>query len=156
MEPALRSKITSALKIAMKEKDSSRLSTLRLISAAIKDRDIDARAGGNDDGVGDDEVMGILGKMVRQRGESAKAYEEGGRIDLAEQERAEIAVIEEFLPQRLTDAETDKVIESAIGEIGAEGIRDMGRVMALLKERYVGQLDFGTVGPKVKTRLCAN
>jgi len=155
MEITLRAKITAAMKEAMKSRDADRLSTLRLINAAIKDRDIDARAGGAEDGVGDAEVLSILGKMVKQRGESAKAYEEGGRLDLAEREREEIAVIEDFLPRQLSESETETAIDTAIEEIGANGIRDMGRVMALLKERHTGQLDFGIVGPLVKDRLCA-
>lgn len=152
----LRARITSALKQAMKDKDTARLSTLRLINAAIKDKDIDARASGEDEGVGDAQVLAILGKMTKQRGESAKAYEEGGRLDLAERERNEIAVIEEFLPQQLSDEEAAAAVEAAIEEVGAEGIRDMGKVMGVLKTRYTGQMDFGAVGPMVKDRLCAS
>ena len=150
----LRTRITSALKQAMKEKDVARLSTLRLINAAIKDKDIDARAGGADDGVGEAEVLSILGKMTKQRGESAKAYEEGGRLDLAERERSEIEVIEEFLPQQLSKDESAKAVDAAIDEVGAESIRDMGAVMGVLKSKYTGQMDFGSVGPMVKNRLC--
>ncbi|MEP3847871.1 MAG: GatB/YqeY domain-containing protein [Paracoccaceae bacterium] len=150
----LRTRITSALKQAMKEKDAARLSTLRLINAAIKDKDIDARAGGSDDGVGEAEVLSILGKMTKQRGESAKAYEEGGRLDLAERERSEIEVIEEFLPQQLSEDESAKAVDAAINEVGAESIRDMGAVMGVLKSKYTGQMDFGSVGPMVKNRLC--
>lgn len=151
----LRTRITSALKQAMKEKDAARLSTLRLINAAIKDKDIDARAGGSDDGVGEAEVLSILGKMTKQRGESAKAYEEGGRLDLAERERSEIEVIEEFLPQQLSEDESAKAVDAAISEVGADSIRDMGAVMGVLKSKYTGQMDFGSVGPMVKNRLCA-
>lgn len=151
----LRSRINSALKTAMKEKDATRLSTLRLINAAIKDKDIDARAEGQDEGVGDAQVLSILGKMSKQRGESAKAYEEGGRIDLADRERSEVAIIEEFLPQQLSAAETAKAVDAAITEVGAESIRDMGAVMGVLKAKYTGQVDFGSVGPMVKDRLCA-
>ncbi|MBW4710500.1 GatB/YqeY domain-containing protein [Roseobacter sp. YSTF-M11] len=149
----LRAKVSAALKQAMKDKAADRLSTLRLINAAIKDKDIAARAEGNEDGVGDGEVLAILGKMSKQRAESARAYEEGGRLDLAERETAEIAVIEEFLPRQLSDAEAEKAVSDAVAEIGADSIRDMGKVMALLKSRYTGQMDFGTVGPKVKARL---
>jgi uncharacterized protein YqeY len=149
----LRDQVNSAIKTAMKERDSERLSTLRLINAAIKDRDIAARGEGREDGVGEDEVLGILGKMVKQRQESARAYEEGGRIDLAEQERTEIGYIEEFLPRQLNDEEIDKAIEGAVEEAGAESIRDMGKVMGALKAKYTGQMDFGAVGPKVKARL---
>ena len=151
----LRTKISAALKQAMKDKDADRLSTLRLINAAIKDKDIDARAAGQDDGVSDGEVLAILGKMVKQRKESAKTYEEGGRLDLAERETNEIQVIEEFLPQKLDDEASAKAVDAAIAEVGAESIRDMGKVMGVLKSKYTGQMDFGSVGPMVKDRLCA-
>ncbi|MGR3323274.1 MAG: GatB/YqeY domain-containing protein [Pseudooceanicola sp.] len=150
----LRTRVNEALKQAMKDRAAERLSTLRLINAAIKDKDIEARGEGREDGVGDAEVLAILGKMVKQRQESARAYEEGGRIDLAESERAEITVIEEFLPRQLSDAEVTKAVDKAIAETGASTIRDMGRVMGALKSRYTGQMDFGTVGPQVKSRLC--
>ena len=149
----LRTRINAAMKQAMRDKAADRLSTLRLINAAIKDRDIAARGEGREDGVGDDEVLGILGKMVKQRRESAKSYEEGGRLDLAERELAEIEVIEEFLPKKLSDQEVAKAVDDAVAEVGAESIRDMGRVMGVLKSRYTGQMDFGSVGPMVKTRL---
>ena len=150
----LRNKISSALKDAMKEKDAVRLSTLRLINAAIKDRDIAKRSeAGDDEGVGDDDILVILGKMVKQRQESARAYEEGGRLELAEQERSEIKVIETFLPRQLDESETAAAIDQAIEKTGASSIRDMGKVMGELKGRYTGQLDFGKVGPMVKDRL---
>ncbi|MFC6638600.1 GatB/YqeY domain-containing protein [Sulfitobacter sp. JBTF-M27] len=149
----LRTRISDALKQAMKDKDAGRLSTLRLINAAIKDKDIAARANGNDDGVPQSEVLAILGKMVKQRQESARAYEEGGRLDLAEQERKEIAIIEEFLPRQLSEEETNAAIDAAIADIGAESIRDMGKVIGALKSKYTGQMDFGAVGPAVKDRL---
>lgn len=149
----MRAQINSALKNAMKSKEAARLSTLRLINAAIKDKDIDARGKGNDDGVTDTEVLGILGNMVKQRKESARAYEEGGRLDLAEQELSEITVIEEFLPKQLDEAEVESAIASAIAEVGASSIRDMGKVMGILKGKYTGQMDFGLVGPIIKDRL---
>ena len=149
----LRTRISDALKQAMKDKAADRLSTLRLINAAIKDKDIAARAEGQDDGVGDSEVLAILGKMAKQRMESARAYEEGGRLDLADRERGEIEVIEEFLPRQLTDEETDAAIAAAVSEVGATSIRDMGKVIGLLKSNYTGQMDFGKVGPTVKARL---
>jgi uncharacterized protein YqeY len=149
----LRTSIAAALKQAMKDKAADRLSTLRLINAAIKDKDIAARAEGNDDGVGDDEVLAILGKMSKQRAESARAYEEGGRLDLADREREEITVIEEFLPRQLSDEEAEAAVQAAIADTGAESIRDMGKVMAVLKGKYTGQLDFGKVGPMVKQHL---
>jgi uncharacterized protein YqeY len=149
----LRASIMAATKQAMKDKAANRLSTLRLISAAIKDRDIAARAEGNDEGVGDDELLSILGKMTRQRSESAKTYEEAGRIDLAERELEEITVIEEFLPRQLDEAEVDAAIDAAIRTVGAESIRDMGKVMGELKGKYTGQMDFGSVGAKLKGKL---
>ncbi len=149
----LRTRITDALKQAMKDKAADRLSTLRLINAAIKDKDIAARATGNDDGVAESEVLAILGKMAKQRLESARAYEEGGRLDLAEHERAEIEVIEEFLPRQLSEDETAAAVDKAIADIGAESIRDMGKVIGALKSQYTGQMDFGKVGPMVKDRL---
>ncbi len=152
----LRDQIGDALKTAMLEKDKARLSTLRLINAAIKDRDIARRAEGGDaadTGVGSDDILLILGKMVKQRQESARAYEEGGRLELAEQERSEIAIIEEFLPRQLDEAETQKAVDAVISETGADSIRDMGKVMGALKAKYTGQMDFGTVGPMVKQRL---
>ena len=149
----LRASIMAATKQAMKDKAANRLSTLRLISAAIKDRDIAARAEGNDAGVGDDELLAILGKMTRQRSESAKTYEEAGRIDLAERELEEITVIEEFLPRQLDDDEVDAAIDTAITTVGAASIRDMGKVMGELKGKYTGQMDFGSVGAKVKGKL---
>ena len=149
----LRTRITTDLKQAMKDKAVERLSTLRLVNAAIKDKDIDARAEGNDDGVGEDAVLAILGKMAKQRLESARAYEEGGRLDLAEREHAEILVIEEFLPRQLDADETTAAVDAAVAEVGASSIRDMGKVMAVLKGKYTGQMDFGRVGPMLKDRL---
>ncbi|WP_390910480.1 GatB/YqeY domain-containing protein [Pseudosulfitobacter sp. SM2401] len=151
----LRERITSAMKQAMRDKAASRLSTLRLINAAIKDKDIDARAKGSDDGVDDTEVLAILGKMSKQRMESARAYEEGSRLDLAEREREEIVVIEEFLPRQLSAEESASAVDAAIAEVGADSIRDMGKVMGILKGKYTGQMDFGAVGPVIKDRLCS-
>ncbi|MEJ6392192.1 GatB/YqeY domain-containing protein [Gymnodinialimonas sp. 2305UL16-5] len=149
----LRQKINTGLKEAMREKDTIRLSTLRLINAAVKDQDIAARAKGNADGVDDGEVLAILAKMVKQRQESVRAYEEGGRLELAEQEQAEIAVIEDYLPRQLTEEEVAEAVDAAITSTGAASIRDMGRVMGVLKGKYAGRMDFGKVGPMVKTRL---
>lgn len=149
----IREKVTVALKDAMKAKDMARLSTLRLISAAIKDRDIAARAEGGSEAVSDADVLAILAKMVKQRQESAQVYEDGGRLELAEKEREEIGVIEGFLPRQLSDEEVTAAIDTAINESGAEGLRDMGKVMGALKSKYTGQMDFGSVGPKVKDRL---
>ncbi|SFJ16350.1 GatB/YqeY domain-containing protein [Celeribacter neptunius] len=149
----MRSRLNAALKTAMKEKDSERLATLRLINAAIKDREIANRGEGEDVVVSDDDVLGILGKMVKQRQESAKAFEEGARLELAEKERSEITVIEEFLPRQLNADEVAKAIETAISETGAESIRDMGKVMGALKSKFTGQMDFGAAGPMVKEKL---
>lgn len=149
----MRERVNAALKQAMKDKAVDRLSTLRLINAAIKDRDIAARGDTDSEGVGDAEVLAILGKMSKQRMESIRAYEEGGRVDLAERERAEIAVIEEFLPRQLTASEIEAAVTEAIANTSATSIRDMGKVMGELKAKYTGQMDFGTVGPMIKTRL---
>jgi uncharacterized protein YqeY len=149
----LRDRIGAGLKQAMREKDATRLSTLRLINAAVKDQDIAVRAKGQADGVGEPEVLAILGKMVKQRQESARAYEEGGRLELAEKERAEISVIEDYLPRQLSDEEVEAAVGDAITETGAEGLRDMGRVMGVLKSKYTGRMDFGAVGSMVKSRL---
>jgi uncharacterized protein YqeY len=150
----LRERITDALKDAMRAKEADRLSTLRLISAAIKDRDIALRGiEGSPERVSDDEVLGILGKMVKQRHESAKAYEEGARLELAEKELAEIKIIEDFLPKQLSEDESAKAVQDAIAKVGAESIRDMGKVMGELKGKYMGSMDFGKVGPMVKKLL---
>ena len=150
----MRHRISTALKDAMKSKEADRLSTLRLINAAIKDRDIALR--GTDaetDGVSDDDILGILGKMVKQRQESARAYEEGGRLELATKELSEIRIIEDFLPRQLSEAEIAATVDKAIATVGAQSLRDMGKVMADLKGAYAGQMDFGKVGPMVKSRL---
>ena len=151
---ALRERILADTKDAMKAKETARLSTLRLITAAIKDREIAARGDGSDhDGLSEADLTAILSKMVKQRQESAKAYEEGGRLELAEREEDEIRVIQSYLPRQLDEAEAAAAIDKAIADLGAESIRDMGRVMAELKAKYTGQMDFGAVGPRVKERL---
>lgn len=149
----LRDKISADLKEAMKAKDKPRLATLRLINAAIKDKEIAHRGDDSDAGVSETDILGILGKMVKQRQESARAYDEGGRLDLAESERNEIAVIEEFLPKQLSEDEIEAAIAKAIAAVGASSIRDMGRVMGTLKAEYTGQMDFGRVGGMLKARL---
>lgn len=154
----MRTRVNQALKQAMKDKAAERLSTLRLINAAIKDREKDISTRGDSEeagGVSDPEVLAILGKMTKQRNESARAYEEGGRLDLAERELREIAVIEEFLPKQLDEDEVAEAVRVAVTSTGASSIRDMGKVMAELKGRYTGQMDFGKVGPLVKDQLCA-
>jgi uncharacterized protein YqeY len=147
----LRERLNARLKDAMRDKDTRRVGTLRLINAALKDQDIALRAEGKT--VGDAEATAILAKMVKQRQESARAYEEAGRLELAEAETEEIGIIEEFLPRRLTEVEVETAVAAAIADSGATSIRDMGKVMGVLKATYAGQMDFGAVGPQVKARL---
>jgi uncharacterized protein YqeY len=146
----LRERFSADLKEAIKAKDARRVSTLRLISAAIKDRDIAARTTDNVDGVSDTDILGILGKMIKQRQESARIYEEAGRLELAEQEREEIGVIQRYLPKPMSEAEAAQAIRKAIDELGATSIRDMGRIMAHLKERHTGRMDFAKAGAVIK------
>jgi uncharacterized protein YqeY len=148
----MRERINAALKQAMLDRDKRKVSTLRLINAAITDRDIAARTAGRDR-VGDDELLEILAKMIKQRIESARLYEEGNRLDLAEQEREEIAIIETFLPRQLGEEEIRSVCAEAIDTLGAQGLRDMGRCMQALKERYAGRMDFGKASRIVKEQL---
>lgn len=148
----LRDDINNALKTAMKEQDKARLSTLRLINAAVKDRDI-ANRGEGKAAVDDAELQSILARMIKQREESAKMYDEGGRPELSAAERAEIEIIREFLPRQLDDAEVEKAIADAVEVTQAESLRDMGKVMAWLKERYNGQIDFSKVGAIVREKL---
>ncbi len=150
----IRSKIDEALKTAMKARDDkTRITTLRLINAAIKDRDIAARGEDRNDGVGEDEVLALLTKMVKQREDSADAYEKGCRPELAEQERAEILVIKEFLPRQLSEEEIAAAVEDIIKEQDAQGLKDMGRCMGVLKERFPGALDVGKAGAQMKKAL---
>jgi uncharacterized protein YqeY len=150
----MRDKINAALKDAMRAKEADSLSTLRLINAAIKDKDI-AMRGTVDEAVGvsTDDVMAIMSRMVKQRQESARAYEEGGRLELAEKELSEIKIIEEFLPKQLSEDEADAAVEAAIAKVSAASIRDMGKVMAELKGKFIGRMDFGKAGLMVKNRL---
>lgn len=152
----LRERIAAATKEAMKSRDAARLSTLRLIGAGIKDREIAARSEpGNDgaEGLREEDLVALLSKMVKQRQESARAFEEGGRIELAEREQAEIAVIQEFLPRQLDEGEVAAAVDRAIADLGAASVRDMGRVMGELRARHAGQMDFGAAGALVKARL---
>lgn len=144
-------RIQTAQKEAMKARDAGRLSALRMILAAIKDREISQRAAGAAPGEAD--VLALLGKMVKQRQESAKVYADGGRPELAEKELAEVRVIEEFLPRALSAAEVEAAVAAAIAEAGAVSVKDMGRVMGLLKARHTGQMDFGAVGALIKAKL---
>lgn len=150
----LREKIDNALKTAMKARDDKlRVSTLRLINAAIKDRDIAARGEDRCQGVTDDEIMAILGKMVKQREDSSAQYEKGGRPDLAAQEQAEIEVIREFMPRQLSEQEIESAVTGVIEELDAAGLKDMGKCMGALKERYSGAMDFGRAGAMMKKAL---
>lgn len=150
---SLRDKISSELKTAMKARDATRLATLRLINAAIKDREIAARGAQNVSELTDADLVAVLTRMVKQRRDSARAYEEAARLDLAEKETAEIAVIESFLPRQLSDDEMTAAIDTVIAELGASSVRDIGAVMGALKTRYAGQMDFGKAGAGVKARL---
>lgn len=148
----IRKRLNEAMKEAMKARDQARLSTIRLINAAIKDREI-AMRGESEDGVDDAEVLSILAKMIKQREDSAAMYDEAGRVELAERERAEIAVVRDFMPKQLSAEETTEAIKAAIAETGATTIRDMGRIMGALKDKYAGQMDFGKAGSEVKALL---
>jgi uncharacterized protein YqeY len=149
----LRQRLKDELVLAMKAKDQRKVATLRLVMAAVKDRDITARTPESRDGVSDDEILQILGKMIRQRQESIKIYEDGGRPELAAQEAQEISIIESFLPAQLSDAEIEAACAAVMDELGATSLKDMGRTMAALKERYAGQMDFAKAGQAVKGRL---
>ena len=148
----MREAIAQALKTALKSHDKRRTSTLRLINAAIQDRDIANRGSGKDP-VSDDEILQILAKMVRQRQESAKAFEEGNRLELAEQEREEIVIINDFLPRQLGEDAVRQACQQVVEEVGAEGLRDMGRCMNALKEKFPGKMDFGKASGIVKDLL---
>lgn len=148
----MREKLRTSLNEALKARDKRRAATLRLVSAAIKDRDIDARGSGKEQ-ISDDEILALLQKMVKQREESAEIYAQNDRGELAEQEREEIAIIEEFLPRPMSDEDVDKAISDAIAETGAESVKDMGRVIGLLKETYPGRIDFGKAAGLVKAKL---
>ena len=148
----MRDRINDALKTAMKAKQKRRISTLRLITASIKDRDIAARTAGKDR-ISDAEILDVLAKMIKQRRESVKTYEEAGRCELADQEAQEIAIIEEYMPKQLSDDEIRDAASKVVTEIGAAGLKDMGRVMGNLKEHYAGQMDFSKAGAMVKELL---
>ncbi len=149
----LRSEINDALKQALRDKDQQALGTVRLIMAALKDRDIAARGAGNADGIAEDEILEMLQKMVKQRREAIDLYAKGGRSDLVDKEQAEIAVIERFLPQQMDEAETEQAVDGMIAELEAGSIKDMGRVMGALKERYAGRMDFGRASALAKRKL---
>ncbi len=148
----LREKFTTAMKDAMRAKDKRRLGTIRLIMAAIKDRDISVRTE-SDSKVGDPEIIDILSKMVKQRNDSSKIYEEAGRIELAQQENDEIEIINEFLPRQLDGDEIEGAVKSAIDETSASGLKDIGKIMACLKGEYAGQMDFSKASAVAKELL---
>ena len=149
----LRQRLIDALKEAMKSRDLRSVSTIRLVLAQLKDRDIAARPGGNTSGIGEGEIEEMLGKMVKQRQESIVLYKQGNRPDLVQQEEEEIAIIERFMPKQLDGEESAAAIDAALAETGAQSLKDMGRVMALLKEHFAGRLDFAKAGALVKQRL---
>ena len=149
----LRERFNSELKEAMKAKEQKRLSTIRLILAGLKERDIANRTEASREGVSDDEILVLLAKMVKQREESAAAYDAGGRPELAQSEREEIDIIRNFMPRQLSVDETKAAIEKVIAETGAASLKDMGKVMGLLKERFSGQMDFAKAGAAVKEVL---
>jgi uncharacterized protein len=148
----LREEINDAVKSAMKSQDKLKLSTLRLINAAIKNADIEARGSGKG-ALADGEILSLLQKLIKQRQESVELYEKGGRAELAEQERGEIEIINGFLPQQLSEAQAKEAIAAVIGETGAAGMNDMGKVIATLKARYAGRMDFGKASALVKAML---
>jgi len=149
----LRQRFSDALKQAMKDKDQLAVSTVRLIMARLKERDIEVRPKGNADGIGDPDIQQMLQGMIKQRRESIELYDKGGRPELAAKERGEIAIIERFLPKQLSDTELEQAVKDTIAAIGAQGIKDMGRTMAALKERYAGQMDSAKASQVVKRLL---
>lgn len=149
----LRDELSTTLKTAMKARAEREVSTLRLILAALKDRDIAARGRGESEGIGDDEIRQMLQSMIKQRRESISLYEQGGRLELAEREGEEIQIIERFLPRQLDAGEAEAAIRAVIAELGATSIKDMGRTMAALRQRYLGRMDFAKAGAIVKKLL---
>jgi uncharacterized protein YqeY len=149
----MRKRLMSELKTAMKAGEKRRVDTIRMVNAALKDRDIEARGRGKT--VSDDEILTLFQKLIKSRQESAEIYEKAGRMELATQEREEIAIIQSFLPQPLSEAEVDAAIAAAIAESGATSIKDMGKVVGALKAKYAGRMDIGKASGKVKAKLGA-
>lgn len=149
----LRNELNSAMKDALKKNEQKTLSTIRLILAALKDRDIVARGKGNSDGISDEEVLSMLQSMIKQRRDSIAMYEQAGRCDLAEGEEAEIGVITSFMPKQLSDEEINACVKEAIVKLNASSLKDMGKIMSYLKERYLGRMDFGKASSLVKENL---
>ena len=150
---SLREKFNEQMKAAMRAKDQKRLNAIRLILAALKDRDIAARPSGNSSGIGESEIEELLMKMVKQRQESITLYKQGNRADLVQQEEEEIAIIERFMPKQMDEGEAAAAIDAAVAETGAQSVKDMGKVMAKLKERFAGRLDLSKAGALVRQRL---
>lgn len=150
---SLRAQLNDAMKEAMKAKDAKRLATVRLILAALKDRDIAARSETNKELVGDDDILTLLAKMIKQREESATAFDAGNRPEMAAGEREEIAVIRTFMPAQMEDAALKEAVTKTIAEVGAASVKDMGKVMAVLKERFAGQMDFSKASAATKDAL---
>ncbi len=153
MSSALRIRLSEELKQSLQARTEIKTATVRLILAALKDRDISARSKGNNEGISDDDILSLLQTMIKQRNESVKMYQEGGRPELAAREQAEIGVIEDFLPKQLSEAEIEKVVRETIEKSEATTVKDMGRVMALLKAEYAGQMDFSKASLCVKKEL---
>ena len=151
----LREEFNSKLKDSIKTKDQVAVSTIRLMLAALKDRDIAAKSKGNTEGISDTEIMAMLQSMIKQRNESIRVYREAGREELAEREEAEVEVINQFLPKQLDDAEVNAIIEAKIIAVGADNIRDMGKVMNVIKTEYAGQIDMSKAGALVKQKLAS-
>ena len=149
----LRARFTETLRDSMKARNERSVGTVRLIMAALKDRDIAARGKGNHDGISDDEIAQMLQSMIKTRRESITLYEQGGRIELAEQEREEIAIIETFLPKQMSDDDVAAAIKTAIADLGATGIKDMGKVIGALKAKFTGKMDFAKASAAVKQLL---
>ena len=150
---SLRAQLNDAMKEAMKAKDAKRLATVRLVLAALKDRDIAARSETNKELVGDDDILTLLAKMIKQREESATAFDAGNRPEMAAGEREEIAVIRTFMPAQMDDAALKDAVTKTIAEVGASSVKDMGKVMAVLKERFAGQMDFSKASAATKDAL---
>ena len=149
----MRAALNNAFKSAMKDKEALAVSTLRLIQAAVKDRDIAARTKGYTDGISDDEILSLLQSMIKQRNESIEAFKKGARMELAEQEAGEIAIIERFLPHQMSDDKVEKEVDTVIAEFNALTLKDMGKVMGALKERYPGRMDFSKASGFLKEKL---
>jgi len=149
----LREQFNEQMKEAMKAKDQRRLSTLRMVNAALKDKDIANRTETSREGISDDEILGLLGKMIKQREESAEAFDKGGRPEMAKSEREEVDIIRSFMPKQMSADEQRAAIQGVIADVGATSMKDMGKIMAALKERYAGQMDFGKASGMVKELL---